>query len=51
MGTPKINWGTDFPQGELDSHIPNNTKQLLVGADSEYTRLSYTENLALSFQI
>lgn len=51
MSTPKIGWSGEFPRGELDDHIPNQTEQLIVAGDSEYTRLNYNENTALSFQI
>ncbi len=50
MKTPKINWVSDFPDGELDNRIHNGEKILLVGMDTEYTRHSEFTNLCLSYQ-
>lgn len=47
---PKVKWATSFPEGELDKHVPEASKTLLVAIDTEYTRKNPTQNLCLSYQ-
>lgn len=47
---PKVNWVSSFREGELDNHILTDEKILLVAIDTEYTRISFSENLCLSYQ-
>lgn len=47
---PKVNWVSSFPEGELDRHIPEGKKKILVGMDTEYTRKEAKQNLCLSYQ-
>lgn len=48
--SPKVSWVSSFPKGELDNYIPTSQKTLLVALDTEYTRISCSENLCLSYQ-
>lgn len=50
MKYPKLNWVSSFPDGELAQYTPNGQKILLVGMDTEYTRLDKNTNLCLSYQ-
>ncbi|NOR55184.1 MAG: hypothetical protein GQ531_03150 [Sulfurovum sp.] len=50
MKTPKINWVSDFPDGELEKYIPSGEETVLVAIDTEYTRHSEFSNLCLSYQ-
>lgn len=50
MKCPKVNWGSSFPDGELDDYIPSGEKILLIGIDTEYTRSDKHNNLCLSYQ-
>jgi len=50
MTTPKINWVSSFPDGELDKFKPTGEKIIFVGIDTEYTRQSEFTNLCLSYQ-
>ena len=48
--SPKVNWVSSFPKGELDNFNPQGQKISLVAMDTEYTRKSFTQNLCLSYQ-
>ena len=48
--SPKVNWISSFPNGELDKYISSGKRTLLVGVDTEYTRQSNFTNLCLSYQ-
>jgi len=49
--SPKVNWISGFKNGELDQFIPTGEEILLVGVDTEYTKISEYKNLTLSYQL